>query len=194
MFHRLSKSSNIRDDRRDRERDYFPLEQGRGAAWSLADDDPWPDEERTRSKGRKRKWFVYGLAALLLVLLVLIGYLAITAPLNKSLQPIVPPQITLLASDGTTIARKGAIVDAPVEMASLPEHVVEPFLAIEDRRFYAHWGIDPIGLARAAVSNATGDQVQGGSTITQQLAKFTFLTPGAQPDPQGARDADSLLA
>ena len=51
-------------------------------------------------------------------------------------------------------------------------------MAIEDRRFYSHWGIDPRGLARAAWNNATGSSgTQGGSTITQQLAKFTFLTP-----------------
>ena len=75
------------------------------------------------------------------------------------------------------IARKGANVDAPVDVGQLPDHVIQPFLAIEDRRFYDHWGVDPRGLARAAFSNATGGPVQGGSTITQQLAKFTFLTP-----------------
>jgi penicillin-binding protein 1A len=53
--------------------------------------------------------------------------------------------------------------------------VVEAFLAIEDRRFYSHWGIDPRGIARALWSNVTTGRTQGGSTITQQLAKFTFL-------------------
>src|SRR5690606_1353341 len=92
-------------------------------------------------------------------------------------EPIAPPQLTLLAADGTPIARNGAVVDEPVEVAELPAHVIEPFLAIEDRRFYSHWGIDPRGIARAAWSNVTGGSTQGGSTITQQLAKFTFLTP-----------------
>lgn len=122
-------------------------------------------------------WTSRILAGLLLVFILLVGWLAVTAPLNKSLQPIAPPQITLLASDGTPIARNGAIVDEPVRVADLPVHVVEPFLAIEDRRFYDHWGIDLRGLARAAWSNATTGRTQGGSTITQQLAKFTFLTP-----------------
>ncbi len=116
-------------------------------------------------------WTVRGIAAALALLIVLIGYLAVTAPLSKSLEPIAPPEITLLASDGTPIARNGAIVREPVRVAELPEHVIQPFLAIEDRRFYSHWGIDPRGIARALLTG-----VGGGSTITQQLAKFTFLT------------------
>jgi penicillin-binding protein 1A len=104
--------------------------------------------------------------------MLIIAWLAVTAPLSKSLQPIAPPQLTLLASDGTPIARNGAVIDKPVEVTKLPKHVVEAFIAIEDRRFYNHWGIDPRGMARAAWTG-----YGGGSTITQQLAKFTFLTP-----------------
>ncbi|WP_082124873.1 transglycosylase domain-containing protein [Aurantiacibacter luteus] len=126
-----------------------------------------------RARNRSRLWWASRwIAACLLVFILLVAWLAVTAPLNKSLQPIVPPQITLLAADGTPIARNGAVVDEPVRVADLPPHVIEPFLAIEDRRFYSHWGIDPRGLARAAFRG-----VGGGSTITQQLAKFTFLTP-----------------
>ena len=113
----------------------------------------------------------------LFAFILLVGWLAVTAPLSRSLEPIAPPQLTLLASDGTPIARNGAVVDEPVRAADLPPHVIEPFLAIEDRRFYSHWGIDPRGIARALWSNLTGGPTQGGSTITQQLAKFTFLTP-----------------
>ena len=123
-------------------------------------------------------WFSRIFAGFLFLFMLLILWLAITAPLSKSLQPIAPPRITLLASDGTPIARNGAIVDKPVDVSTLPPHVVQAFLSIEDRRFYSHWGIDPRGLARAAWSNAFGSGItQGGSTITQQLAKFTFLTP-----------------
>jgi penicillin-binding protein 1A len=127
---------------------------------------------------RKSLWkrIKLGLAAALFLLIATIGYLAVTAPLSKSLQPIAPPEITLLAADGTPIARNGAITDAPVDVTKLPPHVVHAFLAIEDRRFYTHWGVDPRGIARAAWSNVTGGSTQGGSTITQQLAKFTFLT------------------
>ena len=128
----------------------------------------------------KSRWWWFGRvsAGMLLLFVLLIAWLAITAPLSKSLQPIAPPRITLLASDGTPIARNGAIVDKPVDVTKLPPHVVQAFLSIEDRRFYSHFGIDPRGLARAFWSNAFGSGItQGGSTITQQLAKFTFLTP-----------------
>ncbi|XUU59547.1 transglycosylase domain-containing protein [Erythrobacter sp. HA6-11] len=135
------------------------------------------DAPPAKPKGRKRRWLVRIVAALLFLFIIAVGWLALTAPLSKSLEPIAPPQITLLASDGTPIARSGANVEAPVEVEDLPEHVVGAFLSIEDRRFYSHWGVDPRGLARAAISNATGGPTQGGSTITQQLAKFTFLTP-----------------
>ena len=121
---------------------------------------------------RKRWWAVRLIAAIILMFFALVAWLAITAPLSKSLEPIAAPQVTLLASDGTPIARSGAVVDAPVEVAKLPDHVTQPFLAIEDRRFYSHWGVDPRGIARAAWTGRGG-----GSTITQQLAKFTFLTP-----------------
>ncbi|MBL0021059.1 transglycosylase domain-containing protein [Sphingorhabdus sp.] len=122
-------------------------------------------------------WFSRGFAAFLLLLMIIIFWLAVTAPLSKSLQPIAPPRITLLAWDGTPIARNGAITDKPVKIKDLPPHVVDAFLSIEDRRFYTHWGVDPRGLARAVWSNTFGSGItQGGSTITQQLAKFTFLT------------------
>jgi penicillin-binding protein 1A len=123
-------------------------------------------------------WFSRALAAGLLLFVLLVAYLAITAPLSKSLQPIVPPQITLLTSDGQPFARNGAVVDDPVEVAKLPDHVMQAFMSIEDRRFYTHWGVDPRGFARALLSNISGSgMTQGGSTITQQLAKTTFLTP-----------------
>lgn len=138
-------------------------------------------EERKRQRwwqprywqGRRKRWWVMrSIAAMLLLFVLTVAFLAATTPLSKSLEPVVPPQLTILAADGTPIARNGAIIEAPVEVARLPAHVVEAFISIEDRRFYSHWGVDPRGIARAAVTG-----VGGGSTITQQLAKFTFLTP-----------------
>ncbi|WP_174280057.1 transglycosylase domain-containing protein, partial [Sphingomonas bacterium] len=91
-------------------------------------------------------------------------------------KPPAPPSITVTADDGTPIARRGAVVGAPVDAATLPKHVTQAFIAIEDRRFYSHWGIDPRGIARALVHNSTSDErSQGASTITQQLAKNAFL-------------------
>ena len=128
--------------------------------------------------GRRTRWWWIkrGLAGFAAVLVLLVLWLAITAPLSKSLRPIAPPQLTLLAADGTPIARNGAEIDQPVKVSDLPPHVVEALLAIEDRRFYSHWGVDPRGIARAAWTNLTTGRTQGGSTITQQLAKFTFLS------------------
>jgi penicillin-binding protein 1A len=129
--------------------------------------------QRDYWRARARLWWTgRGILGCLAAFALLIGWLTFTAPLSKSLAPIAAPQVTLLASDGTPIARQGAIVEAPVKVADLPPHVVEAFIAIEDRRFYSHWGIDPRGIARAAWTG-----YGGGSTITQQLAKFTFLTP-----------------
>ncbi|MBD2842318.1 transglycosylase domain-containing protein [Erythrobacter rubeus] len=132
---------------------------------------PWWRPSKYRGR-RKRWWAIRIFTAAVLLFVALIAWLAITAPLSKSLEPIAAPQITLLASDGTPIARSGAMVDEPVEVAQLPPHVIKAFLAIEDRRFYSHWGVDPRGIARAVWTGRGG-----GSTITQQLAKFTFLTP-----------------
>jgi penicillin-binding protein 1A len=127
---------------------------------------------------RRRLWIKRGVGAALLIFILLFLWLAVTAPLSKSLQPIAPPQLTLLAADGQPIARNGAIIDKPVTIKALPPHVAQAFLAIEDRRFYSHFGVDPRGFARALWSNIRGDGItQGGSTITQQLAKITFLTP-----------------
>lgn len=110
------------------------------------------------------------------VFVLLVAWLAITAPLSRSLQPVAPPRITLLSAEGTPIARRGAIIDEPVVIAKLPTHVPQAFLAIEDRRFYRHPGIDPLGIARAAWRNTIAGGVrEGGSTITQQLAKVAFL-------------------
>jgi penicillin-binding protein 1A len=131
----------------------------------------WWQRDYWRSRS-KLWWTGRGILASLALFTALIGWLAVTAPLSKSLEPIAPPQVTLLASDGTPIARQGAIVEAPVRLAELPPHVAQAFIAIEDRRFYSHWGVDPRGIARAVWTG-----YGGGSTITQQLAKFTFLTP-----------------
>ncbi|MDP5103591.1 MAG: transglycosylase domain-containing protein [Erythrobacter sp.] len=129
--------------------------------------------QRDYWRARSKLWWTgRGIMAALALFIALIGWLMVTAPLSKSLEPIAPPQVTLLASDGTPIARSGAVVEAPVKVADLPPHVVQAFIAIEDRRFYSHWGVDPRGIARAAWTG-----YGGGSTITQQLAKFTFLTP-----------------
>ena len=93
-------------------------------------------------------------------------------------QPERRPAITLLADDGTVFKRYGDLYGQRVTLKDVPVNLVNAILAIEDRRFYSHFGLDVIGVARAVVSNViAGHLVQGGSTITQQLAKNLFLTP-----------------
>jgi penicillin-binding protein 1A len=125
----------------------------------------------------QRPWYRRPLVIIGILFTLLFVWLAVTAPLSKSLQPIAAPGIVLLSVDGKPIARRGAISDQPVDVTELPDHVPEAFLAIEDRRFYTHIGVDPWGILRAAVRNLTAGGVrQGGSTITQQLAKLSFLS------------------
>jgi penicillin-binding protein 1A len=85
--------------------------------------------------------------------------------------------ITFFDRRGNVILREGAQNAPPVDLDTLPPYVAQAFIAIEDRRFYDHWGVDIGGMARAGAENLrAGRVVQGGSTITQQLAKNLFLT------------------
>jgi penicillin-binding protein 1A len=75
------------------------------------------------------------------------------------------------------LAQRGEMAGANVALKDLPPYLPKAFIAIEDRRFYSHYGVDPVGIARAAVTNLLHRGVsQGGSTLTQQLAKNLFLT------------------
>jgi penicillin-binding protein 1A len=88
------------------------------------------------------------------------------------------PGILILGADGLVLAERGAFNGDAVHIADLPDYVPNAFIAIEDRRFRSHLGIDPLGLVRAAyVNHRAGRVVQGGSTLTQQLAKNLFLSP-----------------
>ncbi len=141
-----------------------------GADTTPADEENVPQPPPSRTRTVKRVALLVAIALGLIIL-----WLAITAPLSRSLQPGAAPSLTVLSAEGEPIARRGAIIGQPVTVEELPEHVVQAFLAIEDRRFYRHLGIDPWGIARAAVRNVQAGGVrQGGSTITQQLAKTSF--------------------
>jgi penicillin-binding protein 1A len=88
------------------------------------------------------------------------------------------PGLTLLAADGSMIARSGDLYGETLSVAQLPPDLVHAVVAIEDRRFYYHFGVDPIGLLRAFITDErNGRWTKGGSTLTQQLAKNMFLTP-----------------
>lgn len=85
--------------------------------------------------------------------------------------------VTFLDRYGQEVGRRGLHLDDSYKLEDFPDYMIKAALATEDRRFYDHWGIDPIGTLRALVVNAQGGAVvQGGSSITQQLAKNLFLT------------------
>ncbi|TPG49265.1 PBP1A family penicillin-binding protein [Roseomonas nepalensis] len=88
------------------------------------------------------------------------------------------PSVTLESADGRLLSTSGDLYGETVRLRDLPVHLPTALLAIEDRRFRSHFGLDPLGLLRAAwVNLTTGRVAQGGSTLTQQLAKNLFLTP-----------------
>src|SRR5690242_5037171 len=132
--------------------------------------------EAATPRRRHRRWplVLYSVFALLFVTIV---WLVITAPLSRALEPLSDPALLMLSDDGHPIALRGAIKEAPVDVSRLNPLTPAAFVAIEDRRFYRHWGIDPRGIGRAMLANMRGGGVkQGGSTITQQLAKTNFLS------------------
>ena len=87
------------------------------------------------------------------------------------------PGLTLQDRTGRTFATFGDVVGDPLRLADLPRFLPAAAVAVEDRRFYSHPGIDPVGVARAVYVNLrAGRLVQGGSTLTQQVAKNLFLT------------------
>ncbi len=88
------------------------------------------------------------------------------------------PSVRLVASNGALLATEGDLYGELVRLRDLPPHLPAALLAVEDRRFRSHFGLDPVGIARAAWVNwRSGAVRQGGSTLTQQLAKNLFLTP-----------------
>ena len=108
-----------------------------------------------------------------------IGYFALTLPDTSQLgTSLRRPTITILAEDGSTLASLGDLFGEPLSLKQMSPFLPQAVIATEDRRFYSHFGIDPIGLVRAAVIDLRARHVvQGGSTISQQLAKILFLTP-----------------
>jgi penicillin-binding protein 1A len=157
-----------------------------------------PSSERRRSPAQRRaaarrrkarqstsligRLFKYGAAAALIVAVALGIWLVAIArdlPDTSGLTEVErTPSIAFYDQNGRLIARRGSAHGRVAEIDDLPPYLVDAVLAVEDRRFYDHFGVDIRGTARALWANLrAGRVVQGGSTLTQQLAKNLFLTP-----------------
>lgn len=139
-----------------------------------------------RKPRRRRGSLVFGLVkwGLILGLWALVAVAGVVAyeasklpPMQTLMIPKRPPTVTVVAVDGKRLATRGDMGGVAVPIGELPPYLPKAFVAIEDQRFYSHFGLDPEGLARAFVTNLTSRRLrQGGSTLTQQLAKNLFLT------------------
>lgn len=120
---------------------------------------------------------LYGLAFAIASIAGLMIYYSVIYPDPLTLRPKKnTPYVRVLAADGTVISERGG-GDDYVPLDLLPRYVSDAVVATEDQRFYDHHGVDPIGMARAVVINLRkGRTVQGGSTLTQQLAKNLYLS------------------
>ncbi|MDN2568128.1 PBP1A family penicillin-binding protein, partial [Aquibium sp. A9E412] len=144
-----------------------------------------------RKRGTRRRRGLFGLVraavywSLVLALWAGIAGVAVAAYYGAKMPsattwsiPDRPPNVRIVAADGRLIANRGMTGGAALGLHEMSPHIPQAVIAIEDRRFFAHFGVDPIGLARAMAENVAQRRVaQGGSTITQQLAKNLFLEP-----------------
>ena len=144
-----------------------------------------PGSPRGPGGGKRTGWSaVFYWAAVLGVwgVIFLVAFLAVFArglPDTSRLYEIQrQPSISYLDRNGALISMRGSQQAPPVDLTKLPPYVPAAFIAIEDRRFYSHPGFDPVGMARMVVVNIRERRfAQGGSTITQQLARNLFLSP-----------------
>ncbi len=146
---------------------------------------PAPGRGGRRRRGQRSGGFgriiYWGAVAGLWAMLAAVGtvvWVGLHLPPIQSLEiPKRPPSVLILGLNGTTLATRGDMGGAAIPLRELPPYLPNAFIAIEDRRFYAHHGVDPWGILRAAAADVLHrGAAQGGSTITQQLAKNLFLT------------------
>jgi penicillin-binding protein 1A len=139
---------------------------------------PAPVTTTRRPRFRLLRWTIIATIWSALALILVILWFARDLPRPESaLDATRRPSLTMEDRSGHVFARFGDVVGEPLHLADMPPYLPEAIVAVEDRRFWHHPGIDPIGLARAAWTDLmAGQVVQGGSTLTQQVAKNLFLS------------------
>jgi len=162
-----------------------PAARGDGGRRRRDDASPRQKSKRRRGGGKGRstvgRIIYWGAVLALWAVIAAIGtlvWIGIHLPPIQSLEiPKRPPSVLIVGANGATLATRGDMGGAAVPLRELPDYVPKAFIAIEDRRFYSHHGVDPLGIMRAVVRDVLRRGAsQGGSTITQQLAKNLFLT------------------
>ncbi len=152
-----------------------------------------PSASRSGSKRRSKSRRSFGIGRLFywtavlglwagIAVIGVVVWVGAHLPAIQSLEiPKRPPTIQITGFDGSVLAQRGEMAGANVSLKDLPPYLPKAFIAIEDRRFYSHYGVDPIGILRAAVTNVLHRGVsQGGSTLTQI---------GQERHHRGSRDA-----
>jgi penicillin-binding protein 1A len=148
---------------------------------------PRPKKKKAHSGGRGKggsrigRLFYWAAVLVLWGIICAIGviiWIGAHLPPIQSLEiPKRPPSVLIVGANGATLATRGDMGGAAIALHDLPDYVPKAFIAIEDRRFYWHHGVDPLGIARALAADVVRRGAsQGGSTLTQQLAKNLFLT------------------
>ncbi|MBV5257735.1 PBP1A family penicillin-binding protein [Synechococcus moorigangaii CMS01] len=142
-------------------------------------------KSRKRGTTKKRRWWPWVLAGIVLGagsggIVVHRGWQELEALVPEDVEELLiytrPGTLTIQAADGSVIEEVGPVSHERVKIWEIPETVTEAFVASEDRRFYDHFGVDLQGVARAAYVNfRAGEIVEGGSSITQQVARIVFL-------------------
>lgn len=145
-----------------------------------------PQKRRKSTKKRESKQRVKNririlkfIGCLVITLLTYLAYCALTIPnMSEAINRTRLPSTTIIANNGNEIQSYGTIYSEVVRSEELPQYVVDAIVYTEDHRFYQHFGFDIISFTRAMLTNIfAGRYAQGGSTITQQVAKNLFLTP-----------------
>ena len=136
-----------------------------------------------RIRGRKKRWT----AGIISVASTFAGVIAVgaytTMPTWEETDQIWNLKneysITFRDRNGSIIGHRGGAMDTSYKISDYPPHLIKAILSTEDKRFYSHWGVDPIGIVGAVLHNMhnPGAREKGGSTITQQVVKNIWLTP-----------------